>query len=418
VALLPYTQQRVRSFLLEIEHLSESEFPYLDSKAALDQLRTLFARKLQRLDAFVPQSDPNIVSQECRVTLLSLYQYLPLLGFILRSTNVRNAFEAFGPFLRLAGDVLEPGVKRTERKTKLLLSSEWDYSPFTYPTVPDLPNFLFIGLPAPESGNPLLIPLAGHELGHAAWSRYALRQEFKVSAQAEVIKAIQADWTKYQQVFPAIKIAPAELATNLFALETWRLALEWCLYQAEETFCDFLGLRLFGASYLHAFAYLLSPGFGSRSARYPAMQARVPHLVRAAKAFRVSVPTGYADLFKDDSITTASQADEYRIRIADQALEHLIGGLIKTTTEKAEVASISTPTEAEIQRVLLRIRRVVPAEKCTTIADILNAGWIAHNDESLWNETPAIKARKNQVLKELILKNLEIFEIERIQQEQ
>src|SRR5439155_22334513 len=146
----------------------------MDSKAALDQLRTLFERKLQRLEAFAPGSDLSIISQECRVTLLALYQYLPLLGFILRSTNVRNAFEAFGPFLRLAGDVLEPGIERSQRKTKLLLSSEWDYSPFTYPTIPDLPKFLFIGLPAPESANPLLIPLAGHELGHAVWSRYSL----------------------------------------------------------------------------------------------------------------------------------------------------------------------------------------------------------------------------------------------------
>jgi hypothetical protein len=418
VPLLPYTQQRVRSFLREIERLSESEFPYMDSKAALDQLQTLFDRKLQRLEAFAPGSDPSIISQECRVTLLALYQYLPLLGFILRSTNVRNAFEAFGPFLRLAGDVLEPGIERSQRKTKLLLSSEWDYSPFTYPTIPDLPKFLFIGLPAPESANPLLIPLAGHELGHAVWSRYSLRQVFKTSAQDEVVRVIQADWTQYQQVFPNSTITPADLTTNLFAVETWRVALEWCLYQAEETFCDFLGLRIFGASYLHAFGYLLSPGFGSRSVRYPAMQARVPHLLAAATAYSVVAPAGFSALFENDAVASASQADEYRIQVADKALEQLIGALTKAANDRVAAAAIPTSSTEEIQRVLLRIKQVVPAENCKTVADILNAGWAAHGDENLWNESPAIKARKDQVLKELILKNFEIFEIERILQEQ
>jgi hypothetical protein len=418
VPLLPYTQQRVRSFLTEIERLSESEFPYMDSKAALDQLRTLFDRKLQRLEAFAPGSDPSIISQECRVTLLALYQYLPLLGFILRSTNVRNAFEAFGPFLRLAGDVLEPGIERGQRKTKLLLSSEWDYSPFTYPTIPDLPKFLFIGLPAPESANPLLIPLAGHELGHAVWSRYSLRQIFQASAQDEVVKVIQADWAQYQQVFPNSKITPADLTTNLFAVETWRVALEWCLYQAEETFCDFLGLRIFGASYLHAFGYLLSPGFGSRSVRYPAMQARVPHLLAAASVFGVVAPAGFSALFENDTVTTASQADEYRIQVADQALEQLIGALTKAADDRVTAAAIPSSSTDQIERVLSRIKQVVPAENCKTVADILNAGWAAHGDENLWNESPAIKARKDQVLKELILKNFEIFEIERILQEQ
>lgn len=418
MALLPYTQQRVRAFRSEIDRLSESEFPYTDSEAALDQLRTLFDRKLQRLEGFGPKSDPSIVAQECRVTLLALYQYQPLLGFILRSTNVRNAFEAFGPFLRLAGDVLEPKVGRSQRTTKLLLSSEWDYSPFTYPTIPDLPNFLFIGLPAPESANPLLIPLAGHELGHAVWSRFLLRQTFQPLAQAEVVKTIQADWTRYQQTFPNIKIAAGDLTTNLFAVETWRLALEWCLRQAEETFCDFLGLRIFGAGYLHALGYLLSPGFGSRSARYPAIEVRVQHLLTASVSFGVEVPPEFANLFEKDSLGSVSQVDEYRIWLADQALEGLVGRLVITANDRIVDASIPSSTKEEVARVLLRIGQVVPAERCNTIADILNAGWIAYNDAALWNNSPAIKERKDLVLKELILKNLEILEIERIQQEQ
>lgn len=264
---LEFTKERVRAFLVEIDRLAESEFPYWHSRAALEQLRILFNAKLKRLDAFAPTSNASVVAQECRVTLVALSQYLPVLGFVLRSTNVRNAFEVFGPFLRMAGDILEPGVERRDRQTKLLLSSEWFYSPLTYRPISDLPNFIFIGLPAPESANPLLLPLAGHELGHSVWARYKLSQTILAQVESEVVKAITASFAEYQRIFGS-HVKQMDLTTDLFAIETWRLAKKLCLSQAEETFCDLIGLRIFGASYLHAFAYLMAPGFGVRSKEY------------------------------------------------------------------------------------------------------------------------------------------------------
>ena len=46
----------------------------------------------------------------------------------------------------------------------------------------------------------------------------------------------------------------------MFCVQFWEQAVAWCLRQAEESFCDFIGVRLFHLSYLDAFAYLLSPG--------------------------------------------------------------------------------------------------------------------------------------------------------------
>ena len=43
-----------------------------------------------------------------------------------------------------------------------------------YGSVNNLPGFVFIGLPAPESANPFLIPLGGHELGHSAWTQFVI----------------------------------------------------------------------------------------------------------------------------------------------------------------------------------------------------------------------------------------------------
>jgi hypothetical protein len=78
-------------------------------------------------------------------------------------------------------------------------------------------------------------------------------------------------------------------------------------------------------------------------------------------------------------------------------------------------AAIGISADAEVAKVLKRIRQVVPAEGCKTIADILNGAWLAWEDPDLWKQFPGIADRKLSVLKELVLKNLEIFEIEQIQ---
>src|SRR5437588_3722657 len=99
---LEYARRRVAAFLEEVKHVAESEFPYQDSEDALKQLKELFERKLGRLQEFDEKSYQSIVTRECTLSLEALFRYLPRLGFILRSTNVRNAFELFGPILRLA----------------------------------------------------------------------------------------------------------------------------------------------------------------------------------------------------------------------------------------------------------------------------------------------------------------------------
>ena len=67
----------------------------------------------------------------------------------------------------------------------------------------------------------------------------------------------------YQSEFSYPDIEKATQAEFIqFLIDNTRFftnAIEWCKSQAEETFCDFVGLRLFGASYLKAFSYLASP---------------------------------------------------------------------------------------------------------------------------------------------------------------
>ncbi len=410
---LEYACGRIEGFIEELERLEEIEFPYAHSKNGLDQLKQLFERKLLRLRGFSSKSNPGIVKQECSLALESLFNYLPLAGFILRSTNVRNAFEVYRPLLRLAADVLESTIPADQRQTKLILSSEWDYSPLTYPDVPELPHFVLIGIPAPESSNPLLVPLAGHELGHSLCAKHRLPDTWRPQAKAAVIAEILNRWSEYQTKFP-VNIKQTEVTTNLFAVETWTPAVEWCLKQAEETFCDFVGIRIFGTSYFHAFAYLLSPSLGARSVLYPSMQVRVANMEWVAREYKVSAPKDYNSAFDDDVFPTLLESDKFRAEIADKALQQLTKQLASDANRLLDQAHVGLPKDSECTRIYDCFKRAVPAENCQTLSELVDAAWKAELDPDFWRDFPVLAKNRGRILKELVLKNFEVFDIEYI----
>jgi len=419
VSSLEYAVDRIQAFLAEVRRLDECEFPYEHSQAALHKIGDLFKKKLERLEQFDEYSDPAIVKQECTLSLDALFVFVPLLGFVLRSTNVRNAFEVFGPLLRLARDVLEPGTDVLQRKTRLVLSSEWDYSPFVYREIPALPGFVLIGLPAPESSNPLLIPLAGHELGHSLWASLGLRQSYTPVAKTNVLDAITDRWEEFKQVFsPQTSLAHADLTSNFLCVQFWQQALGWALSQAEESFCDYIGLKLFGNSYLNAFAYILSPSTeGTRSIAYPNILTRVRNLINAASVYGISAPTGYESMFEDMAEPNLMQSDEFLLSVADSSLAGMVDDIIQRANDQIGSAGITGPDLSEVDRIFKRFQHVVPAEGCIRISDILCAAWQAYNTKDLWQGIPGVENHKDRNLKELVLKNIEVYEIEQILKE-
>jgi hypothetical protein len=261
-----YSRQRYSAVLSEIERLKNCEFPYDQIRDALVTLEQFFLRQQTSLNKIKSSSSVTIAQNACGQSLGHLFNYTPFLGFILRSTNVRNAFEIYSPLLRLAKQLLGPD-------TKLLLSSEWDYSPYIL-TAPDLPEFVLIGVPAFESSNPLVMALSGHELGHNAWSRNLLIRKFGADIDSEVLTALQGKyWAEFQSFQPSAK--KSDLTTNMFVRPAWLPALAYSQRQLEELFCDAMGLRLFGEAFLHSFAYLLSPSVqGERFPYYPSVPRR------------------------------------------------------------------------------------------------------------------------------------------------
>jgi hypothetical protein len=413
---LSYAIDRLRAFLDEARHVSESEFPYADSNDALTLLQARFRERLARLESFDARSNVDVVRQECSLALQALFLYMPLLGFILRSTNVRNAFEVFGPLLRLSRQFLDQAAAVPASPTKLLLSSEWDYSPLSYPEIPELPGFVLIGLPASESSNPLLIPLAGHELGHAKWLKANLERIFTGRAFDTAAKVVERRWAEFCQCFEIdSSVSPAAITTDLYLLEMWQNAVVWAARQLEETFCDCVAVGIFGRAYLEAFAYLLSPGHLLRRAlTYPSMRTRVGNIVNACDAYGVDVPVAYADGFDDEAAPALNAADQFRLAVADETAKDLVPIIVTDVQEFFRQSGMRLPTEGEIAGIVEHYRQVVPAEQSVSLSAIVNAAWRVTNDPNFWNEIPQISANKRMVLKEMVLKNCEILEIEHI----
>ena len=135
MSLLDYAIRRLDAFSAAIRLLSDADFPYQHSTDALDYIESRIGAQRANLAGIDPNADAKVIKAACTASLDALWEYLPILGFLARSTDVRNAFECYGPFLRLCRMVLG-------NDTKLIISSEWDYSPFVY--MYPLPDFVML----------------------------------------------------------------------------------------------------------------------------------------------------------------------------------------------------------------------------------------------------------------------------------
>lgn len=399
---IDYAKQRYQAAISETNRLKNSEFPYDQIREALFALEDLFTKQVGSLSKLKSTSSPDIAKNACGQTLAYLFEYTPFLGFIVRSTNVRNAFEIYSPALRLAKQLLGPD-------TKLLLSSEWDYSPFIF--MPQhLPNFVLIGVPAFESSNPLIMSLAGHELGHNSWRKETLGQKYDPDIKREVLTALKGrHWSEFSSFQPTA--THSNLTTDMFVQPAWLPAYAYACRQLEEIFCDMMGLRIFGESFLHAFAYLLSPGIpGERYALYPSVVTRAKQLEAASNKLGVDCPTGYQDLFsKEQDIT--SPTTRLLCAVADDATEQLVDKVTDDAIRIANDKGLPTRDPAKIQKIVESFEMVAPTDGRNTMTDIINAGWICKKRNDLWTNVPQIRPdTKSQVLADLVLKSLEITE--------
>lgn len=403
MTVLDHAQKRVDAVIEEVDRLKQSDFPYDHSRDALKLLGEELVRLRNVLKKVNPAGSSESVLLPCITSLDVLFSCVPLLGFILRSTNTRNAFEAYAPLLRLARKILG-------NTTKLIISSEWDYSPYVYTPYGYLANFIMLGLPAPESANPLLLPLSGHELGHSTWKSNHISDTYKKRIERLILQEItEKRLTSYSALYP--EFPKEDFHNNMFIRPIRATVYAWALSQSEEIFCDFFGLRLFAESYLYAFEYLLSPGFpGERSVSYPNMKCRVSYLEKAAKEMNIAVKHKFTDSFTD----TDKQYDkktELMVLTADAVSESLVSDLIILAQKIADEKAIPRMDSQTISDISKEFEMVIPTSKNHSIVNILNAGWRCYLNPELWKDISQIKQEdKDRVLKDIMLKSMEVSE--------
>ena len=401
-----YAEERIQSALDEIDRLKDSDFHHNHPSDALDVIKGTLLARLASLKSLSSNNQPDVVLASCSDALVELFILHPRLGFILRSTNVRNSFEIYRPVLSLAKAILGPHIK-------LILSSEWEYSPFVYRQINELPGFVLIGLPASESGNPLLVPLAGHELGHTTWQILNLKAKFSSKLKDGIFENIESRWTEFQHIFP-VKLT--DLRKDLFVNNVISQFHTSSLLQAEETFCDFLGIRIFAESYFYAYAYLISPGSaGERAFQYPRELVRVKNMVFAANEFGMSkfVPTSFISSFLDN-LDLGNPDENLLMTTTDYALNKIVKDLAQEVDNIARNANIPERSEKDIVDSYEAFKMVVPTSSTNSLADIINAGYRAYHDDQLWADMKELQDKKYSILFDVILKSIEVLEIKAI----
>ena len=227
------TREKLRAIIAQIDQLLLSDIPHGSTADGLQLFRDFFrnANELVRLAEQTGQQ--KILSNACMTANERISSYLPFLGFLLRSTNVRNSFESFDVLAELAFGIIGPQVK-------VVISSEWDFSPLTYPlSVSVLPNYILIGMPAPESGNALVLPLAGHELGHSAWVNDGLETKHAPPVESLAREYIRRNDSSFKRAFPEhaeLTITEDEVVGNIFISRIVADIVLCALGQIEEIF--------------------------------------------------------------------------------------------------------------------------------------------------------------------------------------
>ena len=355
------TREQLRAIIAQLDQLLLSDINYSSTQEGL----TLFREFFQRSDELVVQAEasgvPNLLSKACITSNERIIEFLPFLGFLLRSTNVRNNFECFDALAELATAIIGP-------QAKVVISSEWAFSPLTYPlNLSTLPNFLLIGMPAPESDNALILPLAGHELGHSAWVNDNLESKYAGSVKEKAKDQIKGNVAAFKGAYPehaSMTIDDEALNNDIFIAHIIDGITSLTLSQIEETFCDAVGLFLFGRSFVYAFHYLLAPGVGGqRAPNYPTLPTRARFMTNYGN---VDFPAlGFANFASEftENTTILSARSTFVLTAADSITNSLAPEVYREASALvSNKAGMTLPDPSAEADILKMFRAEVPAK--------------------------------------------------------
>jgi hypothetical protein len=404
---LAYAELRTRLAIRQIQDIRHGDHTHDHVHQILDEISDYLRENHDELIRATSSGVTEICRSRAAALIVDLDTYLPLLGFILRSSNVRNAFEVFDPLIAICGVLLGSDAR-------LIYSSEWDYSPFTRTfTFPKLHNVVVVGLPAHESGNALIVPVVGHELGHAKWAQ----SDMKSQVSAEIEKAVIDYFMLHLDEVVGKKRADdirtqtqPEAALALFIPEVGH-AQYFAKLQCEEIFCDITGVRIFGASYLRAFAYLIFPSpkqHERQSFEYPSNRARVHCMKQAANYFNTAVASDFGEDFEDTLPKHLVGARRHMVLAADEATDKLLPKLLRDVDDLISDAAIPRIDQAAVERLLECFKRGRPGDGIFLLPDIIEAAWQTHETNLSGPSKDLLKSA--DALNEIVFKTVEVAE--------
>ena len=381
---------KLEQVLSSIDHIASANFPHGDAEIAIQKIRAYFEDKRKSIRS-IPRSEGVAVDdlqEYLRETRDEVRKYTKYLGIILRSTNVRNSFEVYHPLKRLS-------QRAVADDTRLIISSEWEFTPFTYPmNVSTLPNFIIVGTPATESQNLLVMPLAGHEIGHSVWKSLEDRATLEASLRSKCEEYVKSNKEKFSTassqkievvIIPAISIP--------------------LLAKAEEVFCDIVGLHIFGTSYFYAFEYFLAPGVNYSTREYPPSIQRLRVLIKYAKRYNIEIPDDILDSWNQEEETTSDTPNYYEF--ADLILNCCLVEIFDACEKTLINRDITKPDNEVVSEIEAAFRRGEPYGTKAKLSEVINALWRVAKQRNITTKK-GVEATFIDI--EIALKTIEISE--------
>jgi hypothetical protein len=383
---------KIEQFLHHLDKVAAGGFPHKDGETAIEDIREVFLKLRKTIKGIPAEADASLVVQYFREVRDQVAIYTRVLGIILRSTNLRNNFEVYSPLKRLACNFLGSDVR-------LLISSEWEFIPFTYPmNIKEVPNLILVGSPASEAQNLLVTPLAGHEIGHSVWASNRVIEDLKGKFSTAV--------KKYYSNVSETASKKGEVKDDLFADVDQTFVESLLQRKSEEVFCDLLGLRTFGASYLLAFEYYMAPGKSRVSRDYPSDICRLRLLQSYAHRNGIVAPSGVFEGWEEPGRQTLR--DQRLYQISDEILISLAPDIEECVNDVVKKAQIATPDSERVKTIKACFERFEPFGEYSEYVEVINALWEIANDLDLRHQHDPQKLTH---LTELALKSIEVSEI-------
>jgi len=387
-----FALQRLSAAIGVTNILLNGDWPYQDSKEALLRIVRAFEKKKSDIESLDQDVGDDILRPHCVDARDLLSRMAGLIGFIIRSSEVRNGFELYAPIRAIGRALLGVDIH-------LIIGSEWNYVPFAYPLpISILNEFVLVGLPAFEASNALIAPAAGHELGHAVWRRTDLRKELTKRVDAEIVKIVSDRWGDFSGDFHSGANKDA-LLDDLEARSIWAVASNIAARQCEEIFCDIIGTYIFGQSFIFALMYLLLPDNGARqSTAYPSSRRRAEYITSAAERFSVAVPSEFVSSFRNQD-----PPDDKYARAADDAVQVLVPEIIDSVANYASRKGIVLPDPEASRRSKDVLKDLQPPMNYNSVGELLNGAWDVRRELSSWSIPGVVdEGRKLAILNDLI----------------